>query len=166
MSLITAAIPCVHRYLASLQTGMMGLVLRPREIELTTSAGASKDRSYYRSRTAKSNKHTHASNNHQLSRQTTEKGLKLRPEMCADQKAYVSAVPDSGPGSQTKGGATPRRSSGSDEGDMQPEDDSTSSLKKNVVYQKREFHMEVEYENGHDTEQMQSTLPTSRGNIV
>lgn len=86
--------------------------------------------------------------------------------MCADQKAYVSAVSDFGPGSQPKDGGVPRRSSGTDEDDVQPEDHSTSSLKKNVVYQKREFLMEVEYENGHDPEQIQSSLPTSRGNIV
>lgn len=157
--------PCVHRYLAGLQTGMMGLTFSPHEMELTSSAAASKNRSYGGSKTAKSNKLSFASNDHQLSQQTSEKGLKLRPEMCADQKAYVSAEPAIGPGSQLKGGATPRRSSGTDE-DIQPEDGSTSSLKKNVVYQKREFVMEVEYENGNDAEEVQSAVPTSRGNIV
>ena len=144
----------------------MDLALRPRDIELTSSAKNSKDRSYVNSNTAKSKTLSYAGNDHQLSQPTSEKGLKLRPEMHANQKVYVSAVPDFGPGSQPKGGAAPRRSSGTDEGDVQPDYSSTSSLKKNVVYQKQEFLMEVEYEDGHNSEQTLQTHSTGQGNIV
>ena len=141
----------------------MGINLKQHEIETTNSAHNSRNRSYGWSRTARSDLNS-IRNDHKLSRQTSEKGLRLRPETHAEQMASVSAAPESELGTQPEGG-TRQGSSGTDEADVQPEHGSTSSLKRNVVYQKREFFMDVEYENGHGNEQRQPSDPITQKNI-
>ena len=131
---------------------------RPHELESTSFAHDSRNKSYGWSKTGKSDLSS-ARDDQKLSSQPSEKGLKLRPEIRDEQKASVSAATDSF-GTQPAG-RTRQASSATDEEELQPEHSSTSSLKRNVVYQKREFFMDVEYENS----QRQPTYSTTPRNV-
>ena len=94
--------------------------------------------------------------------------------MQAQQMAYVSTKSGLGgtssqPENVGTGSAVPRRGSGAtNEDDVPPEDKSTSSLKKNVVYQKREFFLDVEYKEGQDddVQKQPTTPPAARKSIL
>ena len=135
----------------------MGMKFRPHELESTSFAHDSRNKSYGWSKTGKSDLSS-ARDDQKLSSQPSEKGLKLRPEIRDEQKASVSAATDS---FGTPAGRTRQASSATDEEELQPEHSSTSSLKRNVVYQKREFFMDVEYENS----QRQPTYSTTPRNV-
>ncbi|OCL08145.1 hypothetical protein AOQ84DRAFT_318887 [Glonium stellatum] len=128
ISIITAGIPSVHRFLGGLQTGQMGTRLNELEIEMSTSGSRSKLR--FRSKNDPGLKNSFKATS---SQSTTS--LKLTPSNRGVVSTYISGSRD--PDSDAI--YSKRRND-----DDIAEDSSTSSLKRNVVFQTREVFVEYE----------------------
>ncbi|KAF2816757.1 uncharacterized protein BDZ99DRAFT_528680 [Mytilinidion resinicola] len=122
LSILTAGIPNVHRFLADLQTGQMGTRLTEDQIE--SSGAGSRQRSYFSRSGGKNSK----SSNSGLS-------LKLTPI----HRGGVTTTCTTNEGGEGQGRG---------QRDEVDEDGSTSSLKRNVVMQTREIS--VDYESNPD----------------
>jgi hypothetical protein len=128
LSIITAGMPSVHRFLGDLQTGQMGIRLNELEIEMSASGSRSKSR--FRSRND-----TNSKNNSKATSSQSAPSIKLTPSNRGAVSTHISGSRD------PKADAI--YSSQRNEGDV-AEDSSTSSLKRNVVFQTREVLVEYE----------------------
>lgn len=161
MSVTTAGILSVRRFLSDLQTGKLGMILNDREIEMTAA-----QRSTNRSRNDSGNKsattsgffgRSKKSTNDQSSKSQTRSNvsvmgssnnMRLRPDDVARYTTHVVGGSSTGVGSSER----ENRSRNAPSGDTTKSDDeisddkSTSSLRKNGVYQRRDFEMHVEYD--------------------
>src|SRR6266576_4912768 len=129
LSIITAGIPSVHRFLGDLQTGQIGIRLNELEIEMSVSGTRSKSR--FRSRNDTNSKN----NSKATSSSQSAPSLKLTPPNRGAVLTYISGSRDPGADAIY---------SGQRNEDGIAEDSSTSSLKRNVVFQTREVLVEYE----------------------
>jgi hypothetical protein len=128
LSIITAGIPSVHRFLGDLQTGRIGIRLNELEIEMSASGSRSKSR--FRSRNDTNSKNSSKT----TSSSQSAPSLKLTPPNRAV-STHISGSRDPE--------ADAIYSSQRNEDDV-AEDSSMSSLKRNVVFQTREVLVEYE----------------------
>ena len=119
----------MHRFLWDLQTGQMGTRLNELEIEMSASGSRSKSR--FRSRNDPNSKNSSKA----TSSSQSAPSLKLTPPNCGAVSTYISGSRDPE--------ADAIYSSKRNEDDI-AEDSSTSSLKRNVVFQTREVLVEYE----------------------
>lgn len=129
LSIITAGIPSVHRFLGDLQTGQMGIRLNELEIEMSASGSRSKSR--FRSRNNTNSKNSSKA----TSSSQSALSLKLTPSNRGAVSTFISGSRDPE--------ADAIYSSQRNEDDT-AEDSSTRSLKRNVVFQTREVLVEYE----------------------
>lgn len=172
LSLITAGIPSIHRFLSDLQTGQLGARLTEDRYELTVNGGTGNSNSRSRKQRSAnpSAQNSRLSSKKQRSNLTMmtddtedEKPLKLTPETGARLSTRIFSprmagkgnADGNGEGRNSNGG---QRSEGREGEEDIAEDSSTSSLKKNAVVQTREFYMEVEYEDGHQRTESRASL--------
>ncbi|KAK5061572.1 hypothetical protein LTR84_008116 [Exophiala bonariae] len=159
MSVTTAGILSVRRFLSDLQTGKLGMILNDREIEMTAA-----QRSATRSRNESGNKSSTTSGFFGRSKksktddsksQTRSNGsvlassnnMRLRPDDVARYTTHVVGGSSTGVGSDRDGRSRNVLSGDTTKSDDEISDDkSTSSLRKNGVYQRRDFEMHVEYD--------------------
>jgi hypothetical protein len=151
LSVITAGIPSVRRFLSELQTGRLGMVLTDDEIEMTS--GHSKMRSRDNSKMDNSQISGRFSRRKSSNRDQKPKSriqsdasaldisqeLRLRPDRTTQYTTHVVGGSSStGVGSE---GDSRKRND-----DEISDDKSTTSLRQNGVYQQRDFEMHVEYD--------------------
>lgn len=159
MSVTTAGILSVRRFLSDLQTGKLGMVLNDREIEMTT--GRSKDRSqnnsgnnsnttsgfFGRSKNRTETKSSKSQTRSNISILNSAGNMRLRPDETARFTTHVVGGSSSGIGTERDGRNRKAPSGDTTKSDDEISDDkSTSSLRKNGVYQRRDFEMHVEYD--------------------
>jgi hypothetical protein len=160
MSVTTAGILSVRRFLTDLQTGKLGVVLNDREIEMTTNSGRSKNRSndnskmetsqtsgvFGRSKWGKRDQTPKSHTQSNISTAEEPSDMRLRPDEVARYTTHIIA--GGGSSSGTERDARKRKAHAGDgrSDDEISDDKSTSSLKKNGVYQQRDFEMHVEYD--------------------
>jgi len=161
MSVTTAGILSVRRFLSDLQTGKLGMVLNDREIEMTT--GQSRDRSrnksgnnsnntsgfFGRSKNKSENQSSKSQTRSNISIMNGASNLRLRPDETARFTTHVVGGGGSSSGIvQDRDGRNRKAPSGdtTKSDDDISDDKSTSSLRKNGVYQRRDFEMHVEYD--------------------
>lgn len=129
LSIITAGIPSVHRFLGDLQTGQIGIRLNELEIEMSASGSRSKSR-------FRSGNDTNSKNSSKATSSfQSAPSLKLTPPNRGAVSTHISGSRD------PKADAI--YSSQRNEDDV-AEDSSMSSLKRNVVFQTREVLVEYE----------------------
>lgn len=161
MSVTTAGILSVRRFLSDLQTGKLGMILNDREIEMTAA-----QRSATKSRNDSGNKSSNNSGFFGRSKksrtddsksQTRSNGsvlasnnnMRLRPDDVARYTTHVIGGSSTGVGvvNDREGRSRNPPSGDTTKSDDDISDDkSTSSLRKNGVYQRRDFEMHVEYD--------------------
>lgn len=129
LSIITAGIPSVHRFLGDLQTGRIGIRLNELEIEMSASGSRSKSR--FRSRNDTYSKNSSKA----TSSSQSAPSLKLTPPNRGAVSTHISGSRD------PEADAIYRSQRNEDD---VAEDSSTSSLKRNVVFQTREVLVEYE----------------------
>jgi hypothetical protein len=161
MSVTTAGILSVRRFLSDLQTGKLGMVLNDREIEMTT--GRSKDRSqnqsgnnsnttpgfFGRSKNRSENQSSKSQTRSNISILNSAGNMRLRPDETARFTTHVVGGSSSGIGNGNERDGRNRKPPSGDttkSDDEISDDKSTSSLRKNGVYQRRDFEMHVEYD--------------------
>ncbi|KAK4963138.1 hypothetical protein LTR10_000766 [Elasticomyces elasticus] len=150
-SVITAGIPSVRSYLSELQTGRLAMVLDESEIEMTTRGS--------KSRAAKKSKIKAEQSSSQLSdRQWSKRDHTGQPDASALESAQDMRIrPDRKTSYTTHitGGAPKRHANETrddvgvarvNDEEVAGDDESTSSLVKNGVFQRRDFEVRIEYE--------------------
>ncbi len=157
LSVIAAGILSVRRFLSELQTGRLGMVLNDREIEMTTgksktgsNSNSKMDRSQNRGPFGRSQGSTRDPNPESQLQSVNEirndsNDVHLRPDKTTRYTTHVIGGDSQGDVRERK--SHPENVARSD--DEISDDKSTSSLRKNAVYQQRDFEMHVEYED-HD----------------
>ncbi|KEF61098.1 uncharacterized protein A1O9_02663 [Exophiala aquamarina CBS 119918] len=159
MSVATAGILSVRRFLSDLQTGKLGMVLNDNEIEMIT--GQSRDRTKNNSGNNSNNTsglfgRSKNKSEHQSSKLQTRSNIsildsagnmRLRPDETARFTTHIVGGSSSGI-VQERDGRNRKAPSGdtTKSEDEISDDKSTSSLRKNGVYQRRDFEMHVEYD--------------------
>lgn len=159
LSVTTAGILSVRRFLSDLQTGKLGMVLNDREIEMTT--GQSRDRSrnksgnnsnntsgfFGRSKNKSDNQSTKSQTRSNISILNSAGNMRLRPDETTRFTTHVVGGSSSGIVLERDGRNRKAPSGDTTKSDDEISDDkSTSSLRKNGVYQRRDFEMHVEYD--------------------
>lgn len=129
LSIITAGMPSVHRFLGDLQTGRIGIRLNELEIEMSASGSRSKSR-------FRSKNDTYSKNSSKAtSSSQSAPSLKLTPPNRGAVSTHISGSRDP----EADAIYSSQRN-----GDDVAEDSSTSGLKRNVVFQTREVLVEYE----------------------
>ncbi|KAJ9658833.1 hypothetical protein H2201_007614 [Coniosporium apollinis] len=144
LSIITAGIPSVHRFLADLQTGQLGSRLPEHDIELSNSRSKFSGSS---SRFGRSKADQSLRSSSKPTSSLSDRGsLKLIPPNLGTASAHISTSRGAEK-KRTNSGCIPmnRRTE-----ESLPDDSSTSSLRKNGVFQTREVFVEYEYNDGRD----------------
>ncbi|KAK5702998.1 hypothetical protein LTR97_003944 [Elasticomyces elasticus] len=157
-SVITAGIPSVRSYLSELQTGRLAMVLDESEIEMTTRG--SKSRAVKKSK-IKSEQSSSQLSGGQWSKRDHNSGSRGQPDASAPESAQDMRIrPDRKTSYTTHitGGAAKRHANETrddvgiarvNDEEVAGDDESTSSLVKNGVFQRRDFEVRVEYEDQH-----------------
>ncbi|KAK5759966.1 hypothetical protein LTS12_009862 [Elasticomyces elasticus] len=155
LSVITAGIPSVRSYLSELQTGRLAMVLDESEIEMTTRG--SKSRGAKRSK-IKPEQNSSQLSGGQWSKRDHNSGSRGQPDASALESAQDMRIrPDRKTSYTTHitGGAPKRHANETrddvggariNDEEVAGDDESTSSLVKNGVFQRRDFEVRIEYE--------------------
>jgi hypothetical protein len=157
LSVITAGVLSVRRFLNDLQTGKLGLTLNDREIEMTSGSGGRLKSKAVNSQlsgvSGGSKRHQKELNGQSQIKSSTRvfddsRDARLRPDKTT---RYMTRV---------VGGREHARNDEEDvpagtrtvNDDSTTDDKSTSSLKGNAVYQQQDFEMHIEYDQANDLE--------------
>ena len=159
LSVITAGIPSVRRYLSEMQTGRLAFVLDESEIEMTTRGNKSRGAKGSKIR---SQQNSSRLNGGQWSIRNQASGPRGQPDASALESAqYMHIRPDRTMRHTTHitGGAPERYANETrddvggppvNDEEVTGDDKSTSSLVKNGVFQKRDFEVRIEYDDHDD----------------